>query len=109
MAGTLKFIYAQESQILALIPSSSNWVEQAFYYPDDKPYFFQVRNGIMKKYSGDSSLTGVGCKLNGEVMGGVKTLILADDSLYVPENYEYNAFFLNIDGSVDCDGVINIM
>lgn len=110
MAATLEFKFGTEAQILALTPSSEKWVEQAFYYPDDKTYFFQVRNGVMKRYGGgDIDLIGTGVKLNGLVLGSQKTLIESDDLLYIPENHDYNTFTLNVEGEINNEGQINIM
>ena len=109
MATTIRFIYGTEAQILALTADSTNWVEQAFYYPDDKPYFFQIRNGVMKKYSGDSTLSGVGCRINGQVIGGVKQWIRGDEVLNIPADWEYNVTVLKVNGTIVCDGIINMI
>ena len=65
MAELIKYYYGTEAQILALTNTSPNWVEKAFYYPSDKTYFYQLVNGVMKKY-GDVSgvLSGIGITLN---------------------------------------------
>lgn len=113
MADTLnivKFIDGTEAQILALTPSSSNWVEKAFYYPTDKTYFYRALNGVMEKYgAGDVVAVGVGCTLNGKVIGGVKAFIESDDTLVVPENFDYNTFSMKVDGDIILAGEINIL
>jgi len=104
------FYYGTESQILALTPSSSQWIDRSFYYPIDKTYFYQAFNGTMKKYGGgDVSLTGIGILLNGKVLGGIKTKIEETDTLEIPENYDYNTFSLIIAGIINCNGQINIV
>lgn len=106
--AVVEFKYGTEAQILALTPTDSNWIDRAFYYPDDKDYFFQVLNGIMKKYGSGENAT-LGIKLNGRGIGGVKTLIETNDILDIPENWDYNTFFLDIDGLIEVEGQINIM
>jgi len=102
------FKYGTEAQILALTPASSSWVERAFYYPSDKTYFYQALNGVMKKYaSGEGS--SVGIKLNGRSIGGVKSLIELNDTLEIPENWNYNTFSLDVDGVINMDGQINMI
>lgn len=116
MAGTSidiqpRFITGTEAQILALTTSSPYWYEYGFYFPTDKSYFYQAREGVMVKYGdgGDDEYFGCGILLNDKVIGGVKTLIESDDVLYIPENWDYNTFKLDIEGTVTCDGRINIM
>lgn len=109
MGATLKFIYATEVQILALTPSSNKWVDRAFYYPADKSYFYQALDGVMKKYSGDATEMGVGVRLNGKVMGVVKTFIEEDETLEIPAKYDYNTFSLSNAGIINCEGKINIL
>ena len=112
MAGaTLEFQFSSsEAKILALTPTSEYWKEQAFYYPDDKSYFYQVRNGVMKRYGGgDIDLIGTGVKLNGLVLGSQKTLVESYDLLYIPELHDYNTFSLSIEGEINNCGQINIM
>jgi len=103
-----RFIYGTEAQILALTPADDLWKDLAFYYCSDKAYFYQVAEGIMKKY-GDANTAGVGITLNGVVMGVVKTLISEDDILNIPENYDYNTLSLNVEGVINCTGQINIL
>jgi len=50
MGAAIRFIYGTEAEILALQPTDTRWVERAFYYPEDKTYFFQALNGVMKRY-----------------------------------------------------------
>lgn len=100
--------YGTEAQILALQPTDVAWENRAFYYPEDKDYFFQALDGVMKKYaSGEGSSVGV--KLNGQTFAGIKTLIEENDILEIPENYDYNTFKLNVEGIIDCNGEINVM
>lgn len=106
--AALKFIYGTEAQILALTPESPNWVDRAFYYPEDKEYFFQAVSGVMKKY-GSGQGSGVGIRLNGDLLGGIKTLIEMNDILTIPGNYDYNTYQLDIQGSIECNGQINMM
>ena len=108
MASPVRYIYGTEVQILALTVASPNWIDRAFYYPTDKDYFYQASNGIMKKY-GSGELSGVGIRLNGSVLGGVKNLIQSSDILEIPENYEYNVYRLGIEGIVNCEGIINLI
>lgn len=106
--GSLKFKYNTEAAILALTPSSPEWVERAFYYPEDKTYFYQALNGEMKLYGGgDVNVVGVGVTLNGKVIGGVKSLIEENETLIIPDNYEYNVFKTTIDGTIILDGTLN--
>jgi len=107
MAGLVKYIYGTEAQILSLVEGDANWIDRAFYYPSDKTYFFQVDNGVMKKY-GAGVFQGVGVTLNGFIVGGIKELIEAEEVLNIPNNYAYNSYYLTVEGSVDCSGTINI-
>jgi len=50
---------------------------------------------------------GDGIKLNGKIIGGVKTTIQESDVLDIPELWEYNITKLNVDGIVNVDGEIN--
>lgn len=104
----IKFVYGTEAQILALVPTDAAWVDRAFYYPEDKPYFYQALDGVMKKYGGGET-SGVGIRLNGSIIGGVKSLIESTDILTIPENYEYNVHRLNVQGNINSEGEINIM
>jgi len=108
MANPIKFFYATEAQILALIPSNVNWIERAFYYPEDKSYFYQLLNGVMKKY-GDGIGSGVGITLNDRYIAGVKTWIEPEDVLVIPANYDYNTYTLDVDGVINIDGQINFL
>jgi hypothetical protein len=60
---------------------------------------------------GGGGFGGVGIKLNGQVIGGVKSLIEENEILDIPSFWEYNIFFLDIDGRIDIDanGSINIL
>lgn len=105
MAVTYK--YGTEAQILALTPDSVNWVERGFYYCEDKPYFYQALNGVMKRYGGGEN-SSIGITLNSLFLSGVVSFVQAPDILNIPENYEYNVFKLKVEGLVNCQGVINI-
>lgn len=108
MADIPTFKFGTEAEILALPITSISWVNRAFYYPDDKDYFFQALDGIMKKFAGGESI-GAGIKLNDQVIGGVKTLIEINDILDIPENWDYNTFTLNVEGIINCTGKINMI
>lgn len=110
MGAAIRFIYGTEAEILALQPTDTSWVERAFYYPEDKTYFFQALNGVMKRYgAGDSTLLGVGVQLDGKVIGGVKTLVNTSETLTIPQDYDYNTYTLLVNGTVDVFGQINII
>ena len=107
MATNLNFIYGTEEEILALTPDSPKWKERAFYYPNDKEYFYQALEGQMKQYGG-GALAGVGVKLNNVVVGGIKTHIQESEVLNIPADFDYNTYTLTVSGIVQCDGQINI-
>lgn len=102
------FVYGTEAQILALTEESPDWIDQAFYYPNDQTYFYQVFNDEMKRYGGGEG-SGTGIRLNDAVLGGVKRLIEYDDILEIPEHHDYNTFDLTVDGIINCDGQINLI
>lgn len=54
---------------------------------------------------------GIGIRLNGYVIGGVKRLIQEDEILDIPNYWEYNVYNLDVEGRIDIDGdgMINIM
>ena len=108
MANLVTFIYGTEAQILALTPASDKWIENAFYYPRNCDYFYQIVDGVLKRY-GTGNTAGVGIKLNGLTIGGVKQVIEETDVLDVPENWEYNVFDFSVEGVINLDGVINII
>jgi len=106
----VKYKFNTEEKILSLTPKSEYWVERAFYYPDDKNYFFQAVNGKMKRYGdGDTASVGVGCMINGKVIGGVKRVIQECDTLTIPEYYEYNTMRLQVEGLINVQGNLNIL
>lgn len=107
MANPIRFKYGTEAQILALTPDDPRWVDQAFYYPNDKEYFYQAFNGVMRVF-GTGFGAGVGIKLNGQVMGTVKRIIRVNEVLDIPEDYDYNTYTLLNQGIIDCRGQINI-
>lgn len=108
MSDKLKFVYGTEAQILALTPEMTGWVNRAFYYPNDRSYFFQALNGVMKKYGGGTTTeVGIGIFLNNLVIGGVKQLIECTDLLEIPLHWEYNVTRLSVDGIIENDGIIN--
>lgn len=59
----------------------------------------------------DGLMGGVGITLNRSVIGGVKNYIQLNETLDIPSYWEYNVFFLEVDGQIDIDanGMINIM
>lgn len=101
-----------ESEILALTPASELWFDKAFYYPNNYPrksYFYRLLDGEMYQIGSKESSGGVGVKLNGSVIGGVKSLIEESETLEIPENYEYNLLHLQVDGVINCNGTINLL
>lgn len=112
MAQSVKFFDRTEAEILAFTPASPEWVDKAFYYPSDKDYFYRALNGTMHAYGLAGSTgtnAGVGVKLNGQVMGGVKTSIAQSETVDIPEDYDYNTYTLAVNGTVNAYGQINIM
>jgi len=61
----------------------------------------------IETYIQTNVLTGV--KLNSMFLCGTKNKIEANETLTIPEHYEYNSFILDIEGIVDCTGSINIL
>ena len=108
MAESIKFIYGTEAEILALTPTSDNWVNRAFYYPEDRTYFYQALDGVMKKYGGGEQ-SSVGVKLDEKVVGGFKDYIEYGETLEIPLNYQYNGYDLTVDGTINNNGIINIL
>jgi len=108
----IKFFYGTEAQILALTPADAKWIEKAFYYPNDKGYFYELLDGVMKKYGAGEIIiinSGVGIRLNNEIIGGQKRLIETHETLGIPVNWEYDVFHLDVDGVIECEGEINII
>jgi hypothetical protein len=60
---------------------------------------------------GGGTFTGIGIRLNGQVIGGVKRFIEQNDFLEIPSYWEYNVFNLDVDGVIEIEefGMINIM
>ena len=56
----------------------------------------------------DPSGGGIGIILNGLVIGGVKRLIEETDLMEIPLYWEYNVSFLEVDGIIDNESIINI-
>jgi len=106
--AVVKYKFGTEAQILALKPTDDSWVDRAFYYPDDKGYFYQALNDEMVKYGGGED-SGVGIRINGDLIGGVKSVIEENEVLDIPENFEYNIFRVSVYGTVNCNGTINMM
>ena len=110
MANLVEFYDNSEAKILELTSEDAQWVDKAFYYPNDKDYFYRLVDGEMKKYgSGEGVSGGVGVKLNSLVIGGVKNVIEAYDILDIPENYEYNCVKLLTYGTINNYGTINTL
>lgn len=110
----IKFKEATEAKILSLKVGDSGWVERAFYYPIDvNSIFYQVLNGVMRKFDCSNTGTGgsvdpIGILLNDKAYSGYKMNIINTDTLYVPNDYEYHGNYLTINGLVSCDGIISI-
>lgn len=110
MAEAVKYIYGTEAQILALTPTDESWEDRAFYYPNDRNYFYQALDGVMNPYGkGDNISIGVGVRLNGAIIGGVKNFIESEDLLEIPLYFDYNSVQLRVEGNINCTGQINIL
>lgn len=108
MADQVKYKWGTEAQILALTVNDASWVNRAFYYPSDKSYFYQAVDGVMRKY-GDGASAWVGISINDAVIGGVKRLIQTNETLRIPDHYDYNTYKLTVDGHIILDGKINFL
>ena len=104
MANLVEYFFNTEAAILALTPTDEEWVNMAFYYPNDKEYYYRIIDGIMQR-----STAGIGVKVNGFLISGSKQKILGNETLEVPEGFEYNTHRLDVDGIINCDGEINIL
>ena len=113
----VKFKEATEAKILSLKVGDASWIERAFYYPTDiEGVFYQVLNGVMRKFdctntgkgSGGGTIDPIGILLNDKMYSGYKMLISNTDTLFVPEDYEYHGNYLTINGLVTCSGIISI-
>jgi len=51
----------------------------------------------------------VGITLNNSYLSGIKYYITPSEELNIPVYYEYNSFQLINDGTIKCDGIINII
>lgn len=110
MADVVKYFFNTEAQILALTHLHPQWEEKAFYYPSDKSYFYQIFDGVLKKYGqGDVSLSSVGVLLNNKIIGGSKNFIETSDILQVPDYFQYFVRNLKVDGEIKSDGEIFVM
>jgi hypothetical protein len=59
---------------------------------------------------GTGGFGGIGIKLNGQVIGGVKRFIEVNDLLDIPEFWQYNIVGdLDVDGLIDNKGEINLI
>lgn len=60
--------------------------------------------------SNPSLNAGIGIKLNGQVIGGVKRLIQSGETLDIPIYWEYNihGLTLDVDGVIQNNGEINV-
>ena len=67
-----------------------------------------IRPPLNPNFPGTS---GIGIRLNGLVIGGVKRFIEINDILDIPNYWEYNVFDLDVDGriDIDADGMINLL
>lgn len=114
----IKFKEATEAKILSLKVGDASWIERAFYYPTDiNGIFYQVLNGVMRKFDctntgsgtgGGGTIDPVGILLNNKAYSGFKMNIINTDTLFVPEDYEYHGNYLTINGLVNCEGIISI-
>ena len=112
----IEFYDSTDEKINALTPASQNWVEKGIYWPRDKDYFYRIVDGILIPIGKGASTAiasgegvGVGIKLDGKVIGGVKSLILQAEELIIPQDWEYNVFSLCVQGVICNFGTINIM
>ena len=100
-----------DQAILALTPTQDKWKELALYFPLGEEYFYQAVDGVMQPI-GKGAVTGesvgVGVKINGKVVGGVKTYIEEIDILDIPTFFDYNTYRLQIAGLVRTNGTIRI-
>lgn len=109
MADLVKYYFNTDTEILSLTPTHPAWQDRAFYYPEDKTYFYQALDGVMKRYAGgDVSVIGVGCTIDEKVIGGVKQVIYSGETLEVPEDFEYNVSRLSVQGIANVQGTINV-
>ena len=104
-----------DSEILALTSSSPLWIETAFYYPNDYPrlsYFYRLLDGEMYQIGKEDEQTaigGVGVMINNNVIGGVKRVIEENETLTIPEHYEYNVHSLDNYGTINNSGQIILL
>jgi hypothetical protein len=60
---------------------------------------------------GGGTFTGIGIRLNGQVIGGVKRFIEQNDFLEIPSYWDYNIYSLKVEGTIriEDEGAIYIM
>ena len=113
----IKFKESTEENILLLKQGDSQWIERAFYFPNDKDnIFYQVINGRMRAFDCTASSGGgggvlqepIGIELNSKMYSGFKMNIIDTDVLYIPEDYEYHGNYLSVNGLINCEGIISI-
>lgn len=67
----------------------------------------------MKQFNDDRRLiqaySVVGVTMNGKIIGGIPTKIPVKQTLHIPQDFEFNATKLNVDGDINCDGEINML
>lgn len=112
----VEFFDSTEENILALTPVDPQWKEFGLYWPRNKDYFYRIVNGVLVAIGKTASESvssgegvGIGIKLNGKVIGGVKSTINASETLEIPEDWEYNCYNFAVWGNVTNFGQINIM
>jgi len=66
---------------------------------------------INSKSTAGDIIQGLILEITGKSFGlcGTKRLIQSNEKLTIPAHYEYNVFNLEIDGFVDCEGIINLL
>lgn len=112
----IKFKESTEANILLLKQGDNQWIERAFYFPNDKDnIFYQVINGRMRAFDCTASSGGggvlqeiIGIQLNYKMYSGFKMNISDTDVLYIPQDYEYHGNYLTINGLINCEGIISI-
>lgn len=89
------------------LPAGDNWSSQVYggigEAPNDGQEYVRKNEAWAVATGG-----GIGITLNGKVIGGVKRLIEEDDTLVIPEHWDYNIKSLTVDGEIINDGQILI-
>lgn len=90
------------------IESLVHSITGAIYFSSDSTDIYLGTGYQAKKYGGGEG-SFVGADINGIAISAIKTIIESGDILNIPTNFEYNCTNINIIGSVNCDGVLNII